>query len=99
MPFFVTKVKLFFGGSTMIITMGNHYNTHCPFCGRNNVYICDGGRTPSKKEGDVVGFWKTCHYCKELVYYLAERKGKDKAGFSVIGVFAYTQYPDMCIHI
>jgi len=56
--------------------VGDHYNTECPWCGKNNTYITDG---IGLRFNTVRLFEKECHYCKQTIVYQAEWFIKVKA--------------------
>ena len=49
--------------------VGDHYNTECPWCGKNNTYITDGVRLPFNT---VKYFEKSCHHCGQTIVYQAK---------------------------
>lgn len=52
-------------------THGDHTNTACPYCGKNNHYVSDGVHV---KCGHVTSFTKSCFHCKQTIYYLARHE-------------------------
>lgn len=58
------------------IVVGDHYNTNCPWCGKNNTYITDG---IDLALNTVRYFEKRCHYCGGRIVYQAEWCIKIKA--------------------
>ncbi len=56
--------------------VGDHYNIECPWCGKNNVYITQGIKTPFNV---IRVFEKPCHWCEKPVVYQAEWSIKVRA--------------------
>ncbi len=54
-----------------IFTQGSGYNIKCPFCGKNNSYVCYGIEV---KHGHFIEFIRQCFFCGKDVYYRGQRE-------------------------
>lgn len=52
-------------------TKGDHYNTNCPHCGKNNSYVTQGVAVIC---GEVKRFQKSCFYCRQTIFYHASHE-------------------------